>query len=175
MTRVLKLLAVAVLLGAVLGVGGCGNSGDAGAAPRPGSPAPDFRLQSTDGQTVALSDLRGHPVLLNFWATWCPPCREELPYLQDLSTDPAWTARGLEMVGVDLKESGDTVRQFMEANGVTYRVLLDVKGNAGDLYNIQGIPTTYFIDKDGIIKYVKVGAFAAKRDIEVILNTIVEN
>jgi cytochrome c biogenesis protein CcmG/thiol:disulfide interchange protein DsbE len=134
-----------------------------------GFSAPGFELATLDGQPVSLGSLEGHPILLNFWATWCGPCRHEIPFLQDLATDPAWLGRGLEMVAVDIQESQGDVRQFMEANGMTYRVLLDSKARVAELYNIRGIPTTVFIDKDGIIQYIKVGTFTSKQEIEEII------
>ena len=140
------------------------------ARPVVGSPAPDFKLQDMDGKAVSLSSFKGQTVLLNFWATWCGPCQAEIPFLQELSADPAWKDRGLEMVAVDIQEERQTVQEFQQAHIMTYRVLLDLGGEVANQYNIAGIPTTYFIDKDGIIRYVKLGTFATKKDIETILN-----
>jgi cytochrome c biogenesis protein CcmG/thiol:disulfide interchange protein DsbE len=139
------------------------------ARPIAGFSAPGFRLESTDGLSVSLASLEGHPVVLNFWATWCGPCRHEIPFLQDLATDPAWLDRGLEMVAIDIQESEADVRQFMESFGMTYPVLLDRSGQVANLYNIRGIPTTFFIDKDGIIQNVRVGTFSSKGEIETII------
>lgn len=181
-----------LLLGALLTAGACGSqetttsgsptptttpggSPSTTATSRPparpiaGFPAPDFELNSLDGPKVSLSSFRGQPVVLNFWATWCSPCRHEIPFLQDIAMDPDWLDRGLEMVAVDIQESEGDVRQFMEANGMTYRVLLDRSGAVASLYNIRGIPTTFFIDKDGIIQNVKVGTFQTKQEIEAII------
>jgi cytochrome c biogenesis protein CcmG/thiol:disulfide interchange protein DsbE len=166
MAKPIKILIAVLLLGVVLGAAGCGNAAGSASAPVIGSPAPDFALKTPDGQTVSLDSLKGHPVLLNFWATWCGPCRQEIPFLQDLSTDPARLDRGLEMVAVDVKETAQTVQGFQQTYGMTYRVLLDSKGQVANLYNIKGVPMTYFIDKDGIIKYVKLGAFSTKKEIE---------
>jgi cytochrome c biogenesis protein CcmG/thiol:disulfide interchange protein DsbE len=166
MAKPINILIVILLLGVVLGAAGCGNDVTSASAPVVGSPAPDFALKTPDGQAVSLGSLRGHPVLLNFWATWCGPCKQEIPFLQDVATDPARLAGGLEMVAVNAKETAQTVRDFQETSGMTYRVLLDPKGQVANLYNIKGIPTTYFIDKDGIIRYVKVGTFSTKNQIE---------
>jgi cytochrome c biogenesis protein CcmG/thiol:disulfide interchange protein DsbE len=166
----IKVLIAILLVGVLLGAAGCGNAFGTASAPLIGSPAPDFTLQTPDGQTVSLSDLKGHPVLLNFWATWCEYCKQEIPFLQDLSTDPARLAGGLEMVAVDVKETAGDVQSFQEVYGMTYTVLLDSKGKVTDLYNIKGLPTTYFIDKNGIIKYVKLGTFSTKKEIETVLD-----
>lgn len=171
MKKTIRLMAAALWLAAMSGAVGCAASANAPAGhPTLDSPAPDFMLLDMDGKAVSLSDFKGHPVMLNFWATWCGPCQAEIPYLQDLSADPAWTDTGLEMVSVDIQEERSTVQQFQQAHGMTYRVLLDTKGQVAAQYNISGIPTTYFIDKDGIIKYVRTGAFAREQEIETILN-----
>jgi cytochrome c biogenesis protein CcmG, thiol:disulfide interchange protein DsbE len=169
MAKIVQLLIALALLGAGLGAAGCGNTGGSDARPVLGRPAPDFTLATTDGRSVSLSSLKGKPVMLNFWATWCGPCRDEIPFLQAIAADAAWTDRGLAMVAVDLQEPADDVRQFMADYGMTYTVLLDTEGEVAGLYNISGIPTTYFIDKDGIIKYVKTGAFTRQQEIELIL------
>jgi cytochrome c biogenesis protein CcmG/thiol:disulfide interchange protein DsbE len=140
------------------------------ARPVVGSPAPGFKLSDTGGKAVSLSDFKGHAVMLNFWATWCGPCREEIPFLQGVYADPAWQDKGLEVVAIDIQEEGETVQQFQQAHGMTYRVLLDTEGRVANQYNISGIPTTFFIDKDGIIMYVKLGTFARREDIETILS-----
>jgi cytochrome c biogenesis protein CcmG/thiol:disulfide interchange protein DsbE len=156
----IKVLIAILLVGVLLGAAGCGNAFGTASAPLIGSPAPDFTLQTPDGQTVSL----------NFWATWCEYCKQEIPFLQDLSTDPARLAGGLEMVAVDVKETAGDVQSFQEVYGMTYTVLLDSKGKVTDLYNIKGLPTTYFIDKNGIIKYVKLGTFSTKKEIETVLD-----
>jgi cytochrome c biogenesis protein CcmG/thiol:disulfide interchange protein DsbE len=190
MNKVRTIIAVIMLVGA-LAAAGCGpaespapggtdstitlkNNPDA--RPVVGSPAPDFVLESTAGQAISLGSLAGRPVLLNFWATWCGPCKEEIPYLQDLSRDRDWLDRGLEVVAVDIQEGRQEVQEFMKEFGMTYRVLLDGSGEVAGLYNIRGIPTTVFIDKVGIIRYIKIGTFTGKQEIESILEqTIMED
>lgn len=171
MKKTIWLLAAVLVLGAMSGAVGCASgAGSPAGHPNLGSPAPDFQLQDLDEKTVFLSDFKGHPVLLNFWATWCGPCQAEIPFLQGLATDPTWMDRGLEVVAVDLQEERQTVYQFQQSHNMTYRVLLDTRGQVAAQYNIIGLPTTYFIDKDGIIKYVKTGAFPREQEIETILN-----
>jgi len=160
-----KILLAAVALTVVVifscSCGGCST----GQSPESGRAAPDFQLQSLEGQTVSLSDFKGKPVLLNFWATWCGPCRLEMPFLQELSEDPELLAQGLVVLTVNLGESASVAREFMNKNGLTMTVLLDTSQKVGELYNIQYIPTTYFIDKDGRIRDIKVGSFRSKAEI----------
>jgi peroxiredoxin len=161
--RVKITLSMLIMLGAVLAMAGCSGTGQALAE---GGIAPDFTLRSLDGKDVSLADFRGRPVLLNFWATWCGPCRQEILFLQEVSEDSEWKARGLMVLAVNLGESAATVRGFVNDNGLTFTVLLDSSDEAGAQYNARYIPTTYFIDKDGIIRYIKIGAFATKSDID---------
>lgn len=166
MARIIKAAVVLILLAVVQVAAGCSGDNGGGQAPAPNRLAPDFQLQSLDGETISLGDLRGSPVLLNFWATWCGPCRLEMPFLQEVFEDQEWAARGLVMLAVNLQEPGETVRKFMEENRLSFTVLLDTTGEVGRQYNISGIPTTYFIDNDGIIKNVKMGAFTQKSDVD---------
>jgi len=113
-----------------------------------GSPAPDFTLGSLDGQTVLLSQFKGHPVLLTFAASWCPACRAEAPELQSLhQRQPELT-----ILLVDSNEQDDVVRGFAGEFGMTHPVLLDRDGRISDRYRIFAIPTTFFIDSQGIIR-----------------------
>jgi cytochrome c biogenesis protein CcmG/thiol:disulfide interchange protein DsbE len=134
-----------------------GNTDAAGAlpaAPAVGHPAPGFSLTTTSGETFKLSDLRGKPVVLNFWATWCPPCRAELPELQAASQS---LGSQVAFVGVDQAETPDQVRAFAEKLGITYPIPLDENGDASRLYAVRSLPTTFFIDRAGIIRQIQVG------------------
>jgi len=126
--------------------------------------APDFQLQNVDGQTVSLSNLQGEPVLINFWATWCPPCCSEMPYIQEVYEE--WTDKGLVVLAVNIGESSSKVEEFMQSYNLSFTVLLDTKQATAQKYNITGIPTTFFIDKDGIIQDRLIGAFQNKTQIE---------
>jgi peroxiredoxin len=141
---------------------------------KPGVAAQDFELENLDGGTVSLSDYWGNPVLLNFWASWCVPCRSEMPYLQEVFEDLEWKAAGLEILAVNLGEAPPVAGGFMEGNGFTFPVLLDMTGRVAEMYNIRSIPSTFFVDEHGIIKYSAVGAFRSKADIEQRLRDLLE-
>ena len=154
----------------VLVIFGC-SSNDVSTPTPQDNLAPDFQLPDLDGQLVALDDLRGSPVLLNFWATWCGPCRLEMPFIQDIYEDEGFSDKGLVILAINIGEDSSTVKKFMVGNGLTFPVLLDADQKIAPEYNIRAIPTTFFIDKNGIIRDVKVGAFSSKASLEQILNS----
>ena len=121
----------------------------------PGQLAFDFTLDDVSGQRIKLSDLRGHPVVINFWATWCPPCRQELPALQ--SAYQRFRDKGVILVGVDLKENAETIQNFTTQFGLTYPLLLDRDGAVSERYQVRGIPTTVIVDADGVVRARHVG------------------
>jgi len=127
---------------------------DADAAPVVGAHAPDFVAETLSGDEVHLRNLRGKPVVLNFWATWCPPCRAEMPMLQEYYTKHAGE---YAMVAVNDAEPPEQVKGFIEQQGFTFTVALDPKQAIVGKYHIQGFPTTFFIDADGVIRYTHVG------------------
>lgn len=118
--------------------------------------APDFKLMDLSGKEVSLSDLKGKRVFINFWATWCPPCKGEMPELEKLYQETK--SSDLVIIAVDLGEDKVTVQKFIEKNKYNFTVLLDAKNEAASLYGIRSIPTSYFIDKDGYIVNGKIGA-----------------
>ncbi|RKX80043.1 MAG: TlpA family protein disulfide reductase [Spirochaetes bacterium] len=111
--------------------------------------APDFTLKTLDGENRSLSSYHGKLVFLNFWATWCPPCREEMPAMENLHRQLKEEA--FAMVGVNLQESLQTVKDFIKQNGYTFEILMDSSGKIGGTYGVRSIPTTYLIDKNGIV------------------------
>ena len=125
--------------------------------------APNFRLENSEGGTIALSDLRGTPVLLNFWATWCGPCRFEMPELQALF---GRMGDRLFILAVDLDESKGEVNNFKEELGLTFPTVLDDGQKVFDRYAPFGLPSTYLLDADGVIRGVKIGPFVSQDDIE---------
>ena len=163
---VMKIIITILLLSFLMNVVACSGDTSTPAVPVVGHPAPDFQYKTLDGEDKFLSDLKGRPVLLNFWATYCGPCRYEMPLLQEIYEDPEWSERGLLIIAINLSESKTTVQEFMEENNYSFMVLLDMSGTVGMLYNARYIPMTYFIDKDGIIKDIKVGPFQNKAEIE---------
>ena len=163
LTAILGLMLTSVLL-----VAGCSSQ-----PPRVGELAPDFQLPNLEGQSISLSHFRGKPVLVNFWASWCPPCRYEMPFIQEIFDDKEWSDKGLVILAVDIGESPSTVENFMQSYNLTFQALLDISQEVALEYNIRGIPTTFLIDKDGIIQAIKVGAFSSKADIENSLSKII--
>jgi thiol-disulfide isomerase/thioredoxin len=117
----------------------------------------DFTLQTLDGKKVSLSSFKGSVVLLSFWATWCGPCKQEMPEMQVLYDQ--LKARGLTIVAVDVMEDRDTVSAFLRQNKYTFPVLLDVDGKVGgsSLYGVSAIPTNYVLDRKGRIVARAVG------------------
>ncbi|MCS6801666.1 MAG: TlpA disulfide reductase family protein [Chloroflexota bacterium] len=132
----------------------------ASGAPAIGGTAPDFTLPTLDGRSLSLSSLRGRPVVINFWATWCAPCREEMPLLQTAFL--RYGATGLTVLAVDVQEGEALVRPFVEEFGLTFPVLLDKNGDVVSRYRVRGLPTTVFVDRAGIIQSVYLGPLDEK-------------
>jgi cytochrome c biogenesis protein CcmG/thiol:disulfide interchange protein DsbE len=128
--------------------------------PLVGRPAPPFDLETLDGGRLSLAELRGSPVVLNFWASWCIPCREEAPILR--AADAEYRARGLRIVGVVYQDSAGNARDFMGRYGQTYPGLLDPDGRTAIDYGVFLIPETYFIDAAGVVRARRGGALTAE-------------
>ncbi|KOO51530.1 TlpA disulfide reductase family protein [Viridibacillus arvi] len=112
--------------------------------------APDFELKTLEGETVRLSNYVGKKVILNFWATWCPPCKEEVPHMQKVYEE--YKNQGVEILAVNVtnKDKGEeAVAQFVKEHGLTFKVLLDEEGFVGSTYQVLTLPTTYVIDTKG--------------------------
>lgn len=107
-------------------------------------------LTDLDGRPLTLAAFKGHPVWINFWATWCPPCQRETPVLRDAYE--AHKADGLVLVGIDVQEDAEAVRGYATKYGLTYPIGLDVTGAVFRAYRIFGLPSHYFIDRDGVIR-----------------------
>ena len=116
-----------------------------------GNIAPDFELETLDGETVKLSDYRGEPVMLNFWATWCPPCRSEMPDMQRFYQDTDMNILAINLT--DTEANVEDVDQFIEEYDLTFTIPLDQGNIVGDRYQIRPIPTTYMLDSNGIIQF----------------------
>lgn len=117
-------------------------------------PAPEFALPDLDGEIVRLSDYRGKVVLVNFWATWCPPCKEEMPALQQLHEE---MGDRVEILGLDRAEPAETVRRFVRKYGITFKVLLDREDEVARRYQLTGIPETFFVDSEGVVRVKWIG------------------
>lgn len=129
-----------------------------GVAPQIGYTAPDFALTDLDGKLHRLSDHRGKVVLLNFWATWCGPCRIEMPTLQAVSEDYADRDFQLISVAGDL-EGAEVVAPYMKSLGLTFPGLIDQAGKVQDLYFVNALPMSFLLDRNGVIAYKLVGFF----------------
>ena len=139
-----------------------------------GREAPDFLLQTADGGELRLSDLRGSPVLVNFWASWCVPCRKEMPEI--VRAYDAHKAGGLVVVAIDLQENDEQVREFAAEYGMEFPVVIDRTGQVAQAWRIggpiEGIPSSYFIDRDGVVRARYLGPMDAEtiaRELEKIL------
>jgi peroxiredoxin len=124
-------------------------------APIVGEMAPDFELRRIDGTTVRLSDLRGKVVYVNFWASWCVPCRKELPDIQAIYDEKR--GDGLEVLAVNVKDDSDTATAFFSGRNLTLPLLLDRDGSVYDQYKLQGLPDSFFVDRDGRIASLQYG------------------
>lgn len=125
-----------------------------------GDTPPDFTLMTLDGEKVTLSDLRGKKVVLNFWATWCPPCKAEMPHMQNYYEQYA-KEQNVEILAVNLTSGErdlsadakiETVMTFRDSYELTFPILLDTENDAGEDYQVLTIPTTYFIDSNGYVQ-----------------------
>ena len=121
--------------------------------------APNFTLKAADGSTVELAKLKGKVVVVNFWATWCPPCRAEIPDFVELSK--AYKSKGVEFIGIALDEEGwSAVQPFIQKNKITYPIVLPDQRVAANFGGIEAIPTTFVIDKSGTIAEEHVGGIS---------------
>ena len=122
--------------------------------PAVGRLAPDIELETLDGLTFSLYGLRGTPVVINFWATWCGPCQREMPALQ--AAAERYAGR-VVIAGVDQGESPEVVARFIQEAGITFPIPMDRDFRVGDRYNVKGLPTTFFVDKYGYIRHLWIG------------------
>ncbi|PJF36715.1 MAG: hypothetical protein CUN49_03985 [Candidatus Thermofonsia Clade 1 bacterium] len=125
-----------------------------------GSPAPDFELATPKGESLRLSEQRGAWLVLNFWATWCPPCRAEMPILQALHDSPSEAARALgtvRVIAINRDESAAAVQAFLDELKLSLPVALDPGGKVSNRYGVLSLPMTYFIDPEGIVRHRHIG------------------
>lgn len=128
------------------------------AAPRVDHLAPDFTLRDLSGTPVNLAELRGQVVLINVWATWCPPCRAEMPMIQ--AAYEQYAPAGFTVLAVNQREAQATVAAYMQADGYSFPALLDDDGAVSALYQVRVLPSSFFVDRNGIIRAVYRGPLA---------------
>ncbi len=152
---IVRLLAVMVLL-VVVGLATWALQGGVApsrGAPRVGTRAPNFTLENVDGKKVSLTDYRGKTVIVNFWATWCVPCRTEMPAIDAVArADP-----NVVVLAVDVTEGEDPVRDYAQKLGLSFTPLLDTSGQVTTLYHVNALPSSFFIGPDGMIRAMNVG------------------
>jgi len=124
-----------------------------------GTEAPDFELVLADGTSIHLSDLRGNPVMINFWATWCPPCRAEMPDI----VEAAGKEQDLVVIAANVQETVEAIRPFAEAYSMKIPIAVDEDGGLSNLYQVRGMPTSIFIDRDGKIASTWAGALTPEQ------------
>jgi peroxiredoxin len=132
----------------------CGDNDGAG-GPKVGQAAPDFQLATVSGSPVKLSDFKGKPVLVNFWATWCMPCKYEMPQIEEIYRQ--YQAQGLVVLGINDKEDAPTVKQFVSDGGYSWPMLLDTDESLKTRYQVVGMPTSFFVDRQGVVRSTWVG------------------
>jgi peroxiredoxin len=132
-------------------------------APRSGAPAPEFSLVDLNGDTHSLADYRGQPVIINFWATWCPPCRAEMPDLQQVYEKNE--DDGLVILAINQSESPNTVEDFADEYDLTFTIMID-NFQVSDTYEVMAYPSTYFIDRAGRIQHAEFSGPMSKSFIE---------
>jgi len=140
-------------------------------APQKGFLAPDFELKTPAGERLRLSDLRGQAVLVNLWATWCPPCREEMQTIEKVYGE--YKDQGFVVLAVNMtyQDAPSDVMPFVEGQRLTFPILLDETGEMADAYQLRSLPSSYFIGRDGIINEVVIGGPMA----EALLRTRIED
>ena len=156
------ILGIILLLGAGWAMWGIphGEVTEGGGRPLAGQPAPEFRLTLLDGNAVALQDLLGKIVVVNFWASWCPPCVDEMPALE--AVWEAYQDKGVVFLGVAYQEQEATVLEALTEFGTTYPVGLDDNDRIAEMYGITGVPETFIIDSQGAVAFLHLGPVTAE-------------
>jgi thiol-disulfide isomerase/thioredoxin len=143
-----RICAVTVLS---VGVAGAASNGPLAS----GNPAPAFDLDSLAGKHVNLADYKGQVVLINFWASWCGPCRKEMPILEQLNK--AYKSKGVQLVGVNVEPNSEDAKKYLQSTPVTFPILLDRASTVSKLYQVQGMPNTVILDRSGKVRYIHRG------------------
>jgi peroxiredoxin len=120
-----------------------------------GHEAPDFALKSSTGQNLRLSEFRGDVVMINFWATWCGPCRQEMPHLDDLYA--RYQRVGFNLLGVNIDDDSGRAMDMIEELGLNFPVLFDARKEVSELYEVEAMPVTVIVDREGTVRHVHHG------------------
>lgn len=163
--RDLFLLSACFLLFLLMGMGS--------RPPQAGSPAPDFTLQDLEGRPVRLADYKGKVVLINFWATWCEPCKKEMPEIQ--AAYEQHKGEGFVVLGINFGEKPKGAEKLVKAMGLTFPILIDRKVEVAERYGVINLPVTFFIDRDGIIRERVFGGTLTKESIGEIFRRLRNN
>jgi thiol-disulfide isomerase/thioredoxin len=161
----LLLLAAGLLIGAGIGIivlfwsPLIGKQQEAHVPPAVGLEAADFSVSTLSGEMIEMSELRGQPMVLNFWATWCPPCKEEMPLFDAYAKN---LAGEVFFLAVDAQEEDAAVQSYVEQSGVSLAIGMDRDGDVADRYFVHSFPVTFFIDEDGIIRAQHIGQLNEK-------------
>ena len=135
-----------------------------------GFTAPDFTLPTVDSREISLSDYRGRPVILNFWASWCGPCRYEVPAFKALYE--RYPEEQVVIIAVSTQDDPDSARGYAIADGLKFVIPVDPRGVVANLYNVRGLPTTFIINENGVIKSIKIGPFLSVDEMEERLTSV---
>ncbi|NPV76735.1 MAG: TlpA family protein disulfide reductase [Anaerolineae bacterium] len=150
-------LAAGAVLGYIVAFGGKPAQQNARRLSRPpvvGKEMPALMLEDLDGNAIDTTILTGEPLIINFWATWCPPCKAEMPLLQEFSRV---NQESVVVIGINVMESNAVVKEYVQANKISFTILLDSDGRVYEAYQILGLPTTYFVDENGILRAQHIG------------------
>ena len=134
-----------------------------------GKLAPDFRLETEEGEVIVLSDFRGKPVFINFFAVWCGPCRFEMPEIESVHQS---LGEELVVLAVDVRESAERVQGYKELLGLTMPTVLDTRREVANSYQVPGLPWTFILDDKGVIRHIKFGAFISREEIIAALGSV---
>lgn len=172
-TRVVRALFLSLAALALVGGVGCRESAKGGTKTGSGDAAetaPAWRLKGLDGKDVTLSQFRGKVVLVDFWATWCAPCRAEMPAY--VAIQKKYAEQGLVIVGISLDAQGPAVvKKFIDSLGITYPVVMG-NDDVTEAYKVRVMPTTFLIDREGKIRHTKLGAIADQAEYEKIIESL---
>lgn len=177
MLRVVKKWTVVIMMAAlVLAVVSCSSESTKApqptteVAPKVGALAPDFTLNTLEGEDFTLSENVGNPMLISFWATWCGYCRYQMPFLEEVHREKA--GQGLLVVGIDYGEDKETVRRYVKGLDLTFIILLDEQLEVVRKYGAYAVPISFLVDRKGVIRFIKVGAFISKEEMQKALKMI---